>query len=173
MTDRLQIHRLLLAFELEQEFSEHLLDLAAFDAGRNRLYHDGSRAEELDFEAVVSQLVGDLGKYRLLPWGQLDDHGHQQLLHRNRLGFALLEHSLKEHALVGYVLVDDPETFLVYGENERVPHLTERPERGELRSDALLWLSFLLEHLSAASDRHRSALFGRRCWRALGCCADC
>ena len=49
------------------------------------------------------------------------------------LGGALLEHSLEEDALVGNVLVDDPQAVFVDGEDERVADLSQRLERCKRR----------------------------------------
>ena len=46
-------------------------------------------------------------------------------------GVAFAQDLFEEHALVRDVLVDDPEAFIVDGEDEGVAQLAERLERGE------------------------------------------
>ena len=45
------------------------------------------------------------------------------------LDLARAQDFLEEHALVGDVLIDDPQSFVVDGENERLAHLAEGLER--------------------------------------------
>ena len=66
-----------------------------------------------------------------LVWLQIDQHGHQQPLTLDALDFALAQDLLEEHALVGDMLVDDPEALVVDGENERLAQLPQRLERCE------------------------------------------
>ena len=56
---------------------------------------------------------------------------HQQALAFDFLRSALFQDALEEHALVGDVLVDDPEAVFVDGEDERVANLSQRAKRGE------------------------------------------
>ncbi len=83
--------------------------LAAFEANRGGLDRDGARAEGFGLEAVALQLGGDAGEDDHLLRQQIDQHGHQQLLPLHTLDLALAQDFFKEHALVGDMLVDDPQ----------------------------------------------------------------
>src|SRR5581483_9378472 len=62
---------------------------------------------------------------------ELDDERHEHLLRLDAGGGALPQDALEEHALVGDVLVDDPQAAGVHRENERIANLAQRLERGE------------------------------------------
>ncbi len=94
-----------------------------------RLHRDGARAEGLDLEAVAVQFVGDLGEHRHLARRQLDDQRHQQLLPLRRFGQPLLADLLEQDALVRHVLVDDPQSLRIDGQDERIANLSQRLER--------------------------------------------
>jgi hypothetical protein len=50
----------------------------------------------------------------------VDEQRHEEALALDLLGVAIAEDFFEEDALVGYVLVDDPESFFVGGEDEGV-----------------------------------------------------
>jgi hypothetical protein len=60
----------------------------------------------------VLQLVGNLGKHRLLRRRQLQHNRHQQPLALHLLRRTLLQHALKQHALVRHMLIDNPQSHL-------------------------------------------------------------
>jgi hypothetical protein len=62
---------------------------------------------------------------------QVDEHGHEEALAFDALGLALAEKFFEENTLVGHVLIDDPEAFVVGGEDEGFAQLAERLEGGE------------------------------------------
>ena len=74
--------------------------------------------QRLHFEPVALQFAGDLGEYHHLPRFELDQQGHEQALALNLFDFAGAKEPLKQNALVGDVLVDDPEAVLARGQDE-------------------------------------------------------
>ena len=62
---------------------------------------------------------------------QVDQHGHEQPLALDLLDIAVAQDFFEEDALVGDMLVDDPEAFVVDGEDEGVAKLAEGFQRGE------------------------------------------
>ena len=62
---------------------------------------------------------------------EIDEQRHEQALALDALDLALAEDLFEEDALVGDVLIDDPEAFFVDGEDEGVAELAEGLERGE------------------------------------------
>ena len=62
---------------------------------------------------------------------QVDEERHEEALALDLFGVALAEDFFEEDALVGYVLVDDPEAFFVGGEDEGVAELAQGFEGGE------------------------------------------
>ncbi len=85
-----------------------------------------ARAHGLDFEAVGAQFFGDFFVNDELARGKLEDHGHEHALAFDFSGAAGFEVLFEQDALVGYVLVDEPETFAVYGDDEAGADLAER-----------------------------------------------
>jgi hypothetical protein len=61
----------------------------------------------------------------------VDEERHEEALALDLLGVSVAEDFFEENALVGDVLVDDPEAFFVGGEDDGVAELAERLERGE------------------------------------------
>jgi len=124
--DFLDVYCLLFVGKLVEQFVKHALNLRSFDSGGSDLYRNAACAERLDFKSVGSQLVRNFGENGLLGGRELHNQRHQQALALDFFYGALLENPLKEHALVGDVLVDDPESFMINSKNERLPNLTQR-----------------------------------------------
>ena len=82
------------------------------------------------------QLRGDARVFELLPGGEFDQNGHEQLLRFHAAAGLLAKHLLKEDALVGHVLVDDPQAIASGGHDEAVMNLAERAQFGQ-RGQAL------------------------------------
>ena len=99
--------------------------------GRRGADGEGAGAEGLGFEAVAFELVSEGGEANHLLGEEIDEQRHEQALALGALGVALAEDFFEEDALVGDVLIDDPEAFVVGGEDERVAQLAEGPEGGE------------------------------------------
>jgi hypothetical protein len=79
----------------------------------------------------VLEFFGDLGEGDHLGGEKIDEERHEEALALDLFGVALAEDLFEEDALVGYVLVDDPEALFVGGEDEGVAELAERLEGGE------------------------------------------
>ena len=114
-----------------EDFFEHAFEFYAFETYGGGFDGEGAGAEGLGFEAVAFELVGDLGEGDHLGGKQVDEQRHEEALALDLLGFALAENLFEEDALVGYVLVDDPEALFVGGEDEGVAELAEGLEGGE------------------------------------------
>ena len=125
------VFRLLLAFGHGKHLFQHAFELAAFKADGRGLYGQGARAKGLGLKAVALQLFGDGGEGDHLLGQQLDQHGHEQALALDMLDVALAQDFFEQDALVGDVLVDDPEAFFVDGEDEGVAQLAQGLEGGE------------------------------------------
>ena len=118
-------------FGSAEKLVEDELQLAAFEAYRGGFYGESAGAERLGLEAITLELFGDGGEVDHLLREEFDQDRHEETLALDGLGFALAENFFKEDALVGDVLVDDPEAFFVRGQNEGVAELAEGFEGGE------------------------------------------
>src|SRR5215469_5327728 len=127
----LQIEGLLFALELLEDLVQHVLDFRRRNARRCSLHRDGANAEGLDLEAVVIELVRDLRENSHLARRKLDQQRYEHLLLLRPVGQTLAQDLLKEHSFVRDVLVDDPQSLRVDGEDERIANLTERFERSK------------------------------------------
>ena len=116
---------------LLEDFEDHALEFGAFEADGAALMArvrgpKGSASKPL--RSSSSAIVGEgdhlLGK-------QIDEQRHEEALALDVLSVALAEDFFEEDALVGDVLVDDPEAFFVGGEDEGVAELAQRLEGGE------------------------------------------
>jgi hypothetical protein len=114
-----------------EDLFEHLLEFAAFESYGSCFDGQGAGAEGLGFEAVAVEFVGDLGEGDHLGREEIDQQRHEEALALDLLGVALAENLFEEDALVGYVLVDDPEAFFVGGEDEGVAELADGLEGRE------------------------------------------
>ncbi len=129
---------------------------------RRDLYRDAARAKGLDFESVLRQFVGDVGEDGLLRRREFDHQRQQQALAFDFLRRSLLQDLLEQHALVGHVLVDDPQAFRIHREDEGVANLAQRFERGQRRSQIARGFCFVGNGRSATvvSNRVRHRLWG-------------
>ena len=136
---------LLVAVGDGEDLFEHAFEFDAFEADGSGLDGEGAGAEGFGFEAVAVEFFGDLGEGDHLGGEQVDEQRHEQALALDLLGVALAEDLFEEDALVGYVLVDDPEAFFVGGEDEGVAELAEGLEGGEGGEGVgLLWAAGLV-----------------------------
>ena len=122
---------LLVAVGDGEDLFEQMFEFAAFEADGSGFDGEGAGAEGFGFEAVAVELFGDLGEGDHLRGEEVDEQRHEEALALDLLGVAFAEDFFEEDALVGYVLVDDPETFFVGGEDEGVAELAEGFEGGE------------------------------------------
>ena len=122
---------LIFALDAIEDFEQQALGIGRCDSGGRGLNGDAARAHERDFEAVGRELVGDLREDHFLARRELCDDGNQHALTGELSLTARAEMLLEKNALVGDVLVDNPETFAVYGHDEAGIHLAERLEGGE------------------------------------------
>jgi hypothetical protein len=114
-----------------EDLFEHALEFFAFESDRGGFDSDGLGAEGLGLEAVAFELVGEAGEGDHLRWKKVDKERHEKALTLDALNLAVAENLFEENTLVGDVLVDNPQAFVVDGENEGVAELAERTERGE------------------------------------------
>ena len=77
------------------------------------------------------EFVGDARVIDLLLGGELQNQRHEQALHLDASGGALLHHLFEQNALVRHVLVDNPQAVAAGGEDEAFVDLAERPQIGE------------------------------------------
>ena len=114
-----------------QQLLDHSFEFPALQAYGSGFDGEGAGAKGFSFEAVVFEFLGDLGERDHLRWQQIDQQWHQQALTLHLLGIALAHHLFEQDALVGNVLIDDPETFFVDCQDEGVAQLAERLQGGE------------------------------------------
>ena len=114
------------AFDAVENFGEKFFGVVAGDAGGNRLNCDAARAHGLDLEAVGGEFVGDFFIDDELARREFENHRHKHALAFDFAGAAGFEMLLEEDALVGDVLIDDPEAFGVDGDDEAGADLAER-----------------------------------------------
>ena len=159
----LGVFGLLVAVGDGEDFFEHAFEFDAFETYGGGLDGEGAGAEGLGFEAVAVELFGDLGEGDHLGGEEVDEERHEEALALDLLGVALAEDFFEEDALVGDVLVDDPEAFFVGGEDEGVAELAEGLEGGEggegvglLRGGGFVgWRSACARSLRGWSGRRR------------------
>ena len=84
---------------------------------------------------------------------QLDQDRHQQPLRLHAARGVLPQHLLEQDALVGHVLVDDPQAVAPGGDDEALVNLAERPQIGQ-RGQALRWLRQLRRGAGRACPGH-------------------
>ena len=94
---------------------------------------------------------------------EIDQQGHEQALALDLFGVALAQDLFKEDALVGDVLVDDPEAFVVDGEDEGVAQLAEGLEGGERAEGGLFDDAAVVAVISVSISA-----VGRSRWRWSG-----
>ena len=114
-----------------EEVFEGEFEGAAFEAYGGGFDGEGAGAEGFGLEAVAIELFGELGEADHLCGEEVDEDGQEEALALGGLRGALAEDFFEEDALVGDVLVDDPEAFVVGGEDEGVADLAEGLEGGE------------------------------------------
>ena len=110
---------------LAQQFIENELEFAAFEAYGGGFYGQSAGAEGFGFEAVAFELLRDGGEADHLRGEELDQDRRKEALALDLLDLPFAEDLFEEDALVGYVLIDDPEAFFVGGEDEGVAELAE------------------------------------------------
>src|SRR3954467_7773519 len=125
MAASLRVFILLFTVGDGEDFFEHALKLAAFETYGGSLDGDGLRAEGFSLKAVAFELVGESRECDHLRREKVDEQGHEETLTLDALYVAIAKYLLEEYALVGYVLVDDPEAFVVDGEDEGVTKLPQ------------------------------------------------
>ncbi len=101
-----------------ENFIDDLFEIGWADGSGRGFYGDGAVAEGFGFKAGGVQLIGDAGVIDLLLGGQGKNERHQQALHLDPAGGALLHYLLEKDALMGYMLIDDPQTVAAGGEDE-------------------------------------------------------
>jgi hypothetical protein len=127
----LGVLRLLIAVGNGQDLFDHPFKLMAFETYGSGFDGQGAGAKGFSFKAVALQLFGYLGEGDHLGGKEIDEQRHEEALALDLFGIAVAEDFFEEDALVGYVLVDDPEALLVGGEDEGVAELAEGLEGGE------------------------------------------
>src|SRR5882672_7781083 len=124
----LEIDGLIFARQLFKDFVEHVLDLGGVHAGWSDFYGDAAGSEGLGIETIVGEFVSNLAEDGLLRGRQFEDQWHQQTLAFDALGGALSQDFFEQHAFMCDVLVDDPQTVFIDGEDKRIADLAERLE---------------------------------------------
>ena len=131
---------LLVAVGNGEDLFEHTFEFSALETYGGCLDGEGAGAEGFCFEAVALELFGGLGEGDHLGGEEIYEQGHEEALALDLFGVALAEDFFEEDALVGYMLVDDPETLFVGGEDEGVAELAQRLEGGEgVEGVGLFW----------------------------------
>ncbi len=110
---------------------QHVLDIASVNSRRRDFNGDAARPEGLRFKTIAGQFVGNFSEHCLLSGREFENQWHQQTLAFNFLCATLLQNLFEEHALMGHVLVNDPQPFPVHRQDERLPNLAQRFKRGE------------------------------------------
>ena len=121
----LGVFGLLVSIGNGQDLFEHLFEFDTFEADGSGFEGESARAEGLGFEAVAVEFAGDLGEGDHLGGKEVDEERHEEALALDLFGVALAEDLFEEDALVGDVLIDDPEALFVGGEDEGVVELTK------------------------------------------------
>ncbi len=121
------------------KFVQHVFHCRRVYSRRSDFHGHAARAKGLGLKSIVLQFVGDFGEHRLLRGRQLQHNRHQQALAFDSVRRPLLQHSFKQHALVGHVLVHNPQTIFVHRQDERIANLPQRLERAQRSQRRLLF----------------------------------
>jgi hypothetical protein len=100
-----------------------------FETDRRGLDGEGAGTKGLGFESVAIEFLRDLGEGDHLGGEEVDQQRHEEALALDLLGVAVAQDLFEEDALVGDMLVDEPEALFVGGEDEGVAELAEGLER--------------------------------------------
>jgi len=114
-----------------EDVSEGEFEFPALEASWGGFDGEGAGAEGLCLEAVALEFVGKIGEADHLLGEEINQERHEQTLTLGAFGTAFAENLLEEDALVGDVLIDDPEAFVVRGKDEGIAQLAEGFEGGE------------------------------------------
>lgn len=117
---------------LIDDFGERFFEFLALQADRRCFDGKCLRAKEFHLESVAFKFLGDAGKNDHLLGLQLDQHRHEQALALDLLHLPVAEDLLKKHSFVCNMLVDDPETILTGGQDERITELAQGLECGKV-----------------------------------------
>ena len=118
----------MLALDTIQDFRHQPLGVGIRHARRRGLNGHALRAHRRHIESVGGELLADVFENRALPRRQVHHDRHQQPLARQRPFAPRTQMLLEEHAFVGHVLIDDPQTLGVHRHNETRVHLPEWPQ---------------------------------------------
>ncbi len=129
---------------LVNDFRQHAFEFAAFETNGSGFDGEGAGAEGFGFKAVFIKLIGNVGEDGHLVGLKIDEQRHEQALALDGFRIAGGEDLLEEDALVGDVLVDDPESLVIDGEDERVAELAERAQGSQGGEGVLLVLGLNL-----------------------------
>src|SRR5262249_24370713 len=109
-------------------FLKQFLDLRGRNAGCGGFDGDGAVAEGFQVESGGVQLLDQAREVDLLSGGPAGHPRHHELLSLRCAVGTIAQDFLEQDALVGYVLVDDPEPIGAGGTDEALADLTERAE---------------------------------------------
>ena len=121
----LGVFGLLVAVGDGEDLFEHLFEFDAFEADGAALTARVRGPKGSASKPLRSSSLGDLGEGDHLGGKEVDEQRHEEALALDLFGVALAEDLFEEDALVGDVLVDDPEALFVGGEDEGVAELAE------------------------------------------------
>jgi len=117
---------------LIDDLAEGPLELCAFQSHRGSFDCKCLRTKGFHLEAIALKLLGDLREDDHLGRFELDQKRHQQALALDALDLAVVEDFLEQNALVGDVLIDDPEAIFARSEDEGFSELAEGSERAQM-----------------------------------------
>ena len=122
---------LLLGIRGREKVFEGEFEFPALQADGSGFNGEGAGAKWLNLEAITVELFGKVGEADHLGGEEVHEKRHEELLALGLFGCPLAQDALEEDALVGDVLVDDPEAFVVRGEDKGVADLAKGLECGE------------------------------------------
>ena len=114
----IEINGLVFTSQLLENLIHHVFDLGRVDSCRSDFYRHAARAKRLRLKPISRQFLCYFAEDRLLRWRQFNDERHEQALALDLLRRALPQHSLKKHALVSNVLIDDPQAVFIDRKNK-------------------------------------------------------
>ncbi len=114
------------------DLGEHPFEARGVQTDGRRLDCQSLRPKWLDLEPISLQFVGYFGEYHHLPRLELHKQGHQEPLALHVFYIPLAQDLFEQDALVGDVLVDDPESVFAGGQNERLAELAECLQRPQM-----------------------------------------
>ena len=121
---------------LERAFVDGILSA---EHRRNRCHAHRVGAEFVDTEPEPIEIVGVAEERLARLWRELDEQRLEQPLAFQTATAEPPHDPLEQHTLMRHMLVNNPPTIFVHGEDKRIPNLSQRTKRTQGRERRLIF----------------------------------